>query len=110
MSPIPQDRMSRCFDGLEQQRCGYHDTRFQHNCRKEPDQRRFSYASQTSSNHTNNDTTSISLNALEIFSAKISVQLLAQTVFGSIQEFDGKDKVTTVPRLDQFELVTERSG
>ena len=48
------------------------------------------------------------LNALEKFSAKISVQPLAQAVLGSIQEFDGKDKATTIPWLDQIKLVAER--
>ena len=32
---------------------------------------------------------------------------LAQTALGSIQEFDGKDKATTIPWLDQVELVAE---
>ena len=40
----------------------------------------------------------------------MSIQPLAQVVLGSIQEFDGKDKATTIPRLDQVELVAERTG
>ena len=50
------------------------------------------------------------LNALENFSAKISMQLLAQAVLGSIQEFDGKDKATTKPWHDQGKLVVDRTG
>ena len=58
--------------------------------------------------NTNNDSTSIMLNALENFTAKISMQQLAQAALGSIQELDGKDKATTIPWLDQVELVVER--
>ena len=50
------------------------------------------------------------INALENFTAKISVQLLALAVLGSIQEFDGNDKAAAIPWLDQVELVTERTG
>ena len=56
--------------------------------------------SQASSNHANNDSNSIMLNALENFTAKISVQPLAKATLGSIQEFNGKDKVITIPWLD----------
>ena len=48
------------------------------------------------------------LNALENFSAKISLQPLAQAAHGSIQEFDGNDKATIVPLLDQVKLVSEK--
>ena len=50
------------------------------------------------------------INALENFTAKISVQPLAQAAFGSIQEFDGNDKTSTIPWLDQVKLVAERTG
>ena len=50
------------------------------------------------------------INALETFTAKISVQPLTQTALGSIQEFDGNNKVATMPWLDQVELVAERTG
>ena len=49
------------------------------------------------------------LNALENFTMKISIQPLAQAALGSIQEFDGKDKVMTMPWLYQVELVMERT-
>ena len=69
------------------------------------------YTSQASSNHTNNDATSIMLNALEKFSAKIYVQPLAQAALGSIQEFNGKDKAKIIPwHLDPVKLVVERTG
>ena len=50
------------------------------------------------------------INALENFTAKISVQPLAQAALWSIQEFDGNDKATTIPWLDQVKLVAERTG
>ena len=97
MSPVPHNnRTSRQFDELEQQRYGYHDRRFQHNHRQEPDQRRYSQASSNDSNHS----TSIVINAFENCTAKISVQPLAQTTLGSIQEFNANDKAATIPWLD----------
>ena len=99
MSPVQHSRTSRPFNELEQQRYGYHDRRFQYNCHQEPDQRRYSYISQALPNYTNNDTTSIMLNALENISAKISIQPLTQAVLGSIQRFDGKNKATTISSL-----------
>ena len=102
MSPVQHNRMPRHSDKLEQQRYGYNNRRFQYNHCQEPDQRRYSHASQALPNHSNNDTASIVLNALENFSAKISMQLLAQAVLASIQEFNGKDKAMTIPWLDQF--------
>ena len=36
------------------------------------------------------------INVLENFTAKISVQLLAQAALRSIQEFDGNDNVATI--------------
>ena len=110
MSPAPNNKASRHFDELEQQRYDYHDSRLQHICRQEPDQRGYLYTSQASSNHVNNDTTYIMLNALENFSANISMQLLAQAVLGSIQEFDWKDKAATITWLNKVELVAERTG
>ena len=110
MSTVPNNRMSRHLDDLEQQRYGYHSRRFQHNCRQEPDQKRYLYTSQALSHHANTDTTSIMLNALENFSAEFSMQPLGQTAPGSIQEFDRKDKATTIPWLDQVKLVAERTG
>ena len=68
------------------------------------------YTSQALSNHNNNDTASIVLHSLENFSAKISVQPLAHAALGSLQEFDRKDKSTTIPLLDQVELVAEKIG
>ena len=50
------------------------------------------------------------LNALENFTAKISVQPLAQAALGSIQEFYGNDKAVTIPWLVQVKLVAERTG
>ena len=50
------------------------------------------------------------INALENCTAKISVQPFVQAVLGSIQEFDGINKATTVPWLDQVELVAKRTG
>ena len=81
--PVPHNsRTSRWFDELEQQRFGSHDRRFQHHHRQEPDQRKCFH---TSSN-ANSDSTSIMINALENFTAKISVQPLAQAALRSIQE------------------------
>ena len=40
------------------------------------------------------------INPLENFTAKISVQLLAQAALRSIQEFDGNDKAATIFWLD----------
>ena len=102
--------MPRCFDELKHQRYGYNNRRFQYNHCQDPDQRRYLYTSQASPNHTINDITSIVLNALENFSAKMSMQPLAQAVLGSIQELDGKDKATTIPWHDQVELVAEKTG
>ena len=50
------------------------------------------------------------INASENFTAKISVQPLAQAALRSIQEFDGNDKASTIPWLDQVEVVAERTG
>ena len=50
------------------------------------------------------------INVLEYFTAKVAVQLLSQAALRSIQEFDGNDKVATVPWLDEAELVAERTG
>ena len=50
------------------------------------------------------------ITASENFTAKISVQPLAQAALVSIQEFDGNDKAATIPWLDQVELVVERTG
>ena len=50
------------------------------------------------------------INALENFTAKISVQPLAQALLESIQEFNGNDKAAAIPQLDQVELVAERTG
>ena len=50
------------------------------------------------------------LNALENFTAKISVQPLVQAALRPIQEFDGNDKAATMPRLDHVKLVAERTG
>ena len=99
--------MPRHFDKLEQQRYGYNGRRFQYNHCQEPDQRRYLYAFQALPNHTNNDT-SIVLNALENVSAKNSVQPLAKAVPGSTQEFDRKDKETTIPWPNQVKLVVEK--
>ena len=44
------------------------------------------------------------------FTAKVSVQLLAQLVLRSIPDFDGKDKTVIIPWLDQVEQVTDRTG
>ena len=49
-------------------------------------------------------------NTLENFTAKFSVQPLAQAALRSIQEFDGNDKAATIPWLDQGGLVAERTG
>ena len=106
MSPVLHNRMSRHFDELEQQRYGYHDRRFQHDHRQQRHQRRYSHAS----SNANNNSTSIIINSLENFTAEILVQSLAQAALGSIQEFNGNDKATTVPWLDQVELVAERTG
>ena len=107
MSLVPHNnRMSRKFDELEQQRYGCHDRRFQHNCRQEPDQRRYSH---TSSN-ANNDSTSVVINSVENVTAKISVQPLAQAALRSIQECDGNNRAGTIPWLDQVKLVAERTG
>ena len=38
------------------------------------------------------------------------MQLLTHEALGSIQEFDGNDKVATIPYLDLVELVAERTG
>ena len=35
---------------------------------------------------------------------------MAQAALRSIQEFDGNDKVATIPWLDPVELVAERTG
>ena len=61
MSQVPHNWRSRWFDELEQRRYGYHDRKFQHNCRQEPDHRRYNTASHASSN-VNNDSTSIMIN------------------------------------------------
>ena len=50
------------------------------------------------------------INALENFTFKVAVQLLAQAALGSIQEFDGNDKVATITWLDLVQLVAERTG
>ena len=105
---VPNNRTSRHFNEPDQKRHGYHDRRFQHNHHQKPDQRRYLYASQALSDHTNNDTASIVLNSLEKFSVKISVQPLGHAVLGSIQEFDGKDKSATISWLDQVKLVAEK--
>ena len=101
--------MIRHFNDLDQHIYGYHDRRFQHKCRQEPEQRRYSHASQASSNH-NNDPTSTVLIALENFTAKVSVQPLAHAALWPIQEFDGNNKAATIPWLEQVELVAERTG
>ena len=49
------------------------------------------------------------INALENFTARISLQPSVQATLGSIQEFDGNDKAVTIPWLDQVELVGERT-
>ena len=49
------------------------------------------------------------INALANFAGKISVHPLAQTALRSIQEFNGNDKAATIPWLDQFKLVAERT-
>ena len=56
------------------------------------------------------DSTSLMINVLENFMAKDAVQLLPHAALRSIQEFDGSDKVATIPWLDQVELVAERMG
>ena len=84
--------------------------RFQHNHCQEPEGMRYSYAFQALSNHNNNDTASTVLIALENFSVKMSVQQLAHTALGSIQEFDGKDKSATIPWLDEVKSVAEKTG
>ena len=50
------------------------------------------------------------INALENFTAKISVQPLAQAALRSSQEFDGNNKPGTIPWLNQVKLVPERMG
>ena len=50
------------------------------------------------------------LERLENFTAKVSVQLMTQLVLGSIPDFDGKDKTATIPWFDQVEQATERTG
>ena len=109
MSPVPTNITTRCFDDFEQQRYGYHDRKFQYNHRQEPDQRRYSHASQALPSH-NNDPTSIVSSALENFTAQWLGQPLAHAAPGSIQEFDGDDKAATIPWLDQVELVLEKTG
>ena len=103
---LHSSRIPRGFDELEQQRYGYHDRRFQHNHRQEPDKRRNSHVS----SNAKNDSTSIMINALENFTVQISVSLLVKAALGAIQEFNGNDKVATIPWLDQVELVAERTG
>ena len=50
------------------------------------------------------------LERLENFTLKVSVQLMAQLAQGSIPDFDGKDKTVTIPWLDQVEQAAERTG
>ena len=50
------------------------------------------------------------INALENFTVKIATQLMAQAALRSIQEFDGNDKVATIPWLYLVELVLERTS
>ena len=50
------------------------------------------------------------INALENFTAKISMHLLAQAALRPIQEFDGNDKAATIPWLDQGKLVAKKTG
>ena len=57
--------------------------------------------------NTDNNSTSLVLNALENFSAK---QAIAQSTLNSIQEFVSSDREATIPWLDQVELVAERTG
>ena len=46
----------------------------------------------------------------ENFTAKVSVQPMAQLVLGSIPDFNDRDKTVTIPWLDQAEQVIERTG
>ena len=113
MSPVHQSRSPQHFDKFDHQRYSYQDRRYQHHHRQEPDQRKYSYASQSPSNNTNVDTTSMMLGALERlqnFTAKVSVQPMEQLVLGSIPDIDGIGKTATIPWLDQVEQVTKRTG
>ena len=113
MSPANHSKSPWWFDEFEHQRYCYQDSRYQNHCRQELDWRRYSNASQLPSNSTNVDTTSIMLGTLERlknFTAKVSVQPMAQLALGSIPDINGKDKTVTIPWLDQVEQVTERTG
>ena len=88
-------RSPQQFDEFEHQRYGYQDRRYQHHQKQEPDQRRYSHASQSQSNNTNVDAASIMLGALERlenFIAKVSVQPMAQLALGSISDFNKKTR------------------
>ena len=50
------------------------------------------------------------LERLENFTAKVSVQPMAQLVLGSFPDFNSKDKTATRPWCDQVEQVTETTG
>ena len=57
--------------------------------------------------NTENNSTSVVLNALESISGN---QALAQSTFNSTQEFDGSNREATILWLDQVELVAKRTG
>ena len=91
MSSVHHNRSPQYFNEFEHQRYGYQDRRYQHHHRQEPDQRRYSHVSQSASRNTNGDAMSIMLGTLERlgnFTAKVSVQLMAQLVLGSIPDFN----------------------
>ena len=62
-----------------------YDRRSQHYNRPEADHRRYLQALR----NTNNNTTTVVINALESFSAK---QAIAQSTLNAIKEFDGTDR------------------
>ena len=103
MSPVPQHHHHhRQYDRQSQHRYNHYDKRSQHNGRQEQDERRYYNTYQ----NTDNNSTTVVLNVLECFSAK---QALAQSTLNPIQEFGGSNRETTIPWLDQVELLAERT-
>ena len=104
MAPVSQQyHHHRQHDIQGQWRYNHYNQRSQRCSRQEQDQRRYSHTLP----NTDNNSTSVVLNAVEKLSAK---QRLAQSTLNSIQEFDGNDMEATILWLDQVKLVAERTG
>ena len=104
--------MKNRYDENEHQRYSYNDRRYSFNwCTKYPDGRRYSNTpNHDRYNNTDNSLVNEAFQKISNNSDLINRQPLVTASMSAIKEFDVTNKCSTIPWLDQVELVAERSN